>query len=125
MVKREPGQQKTPNKFQRPKFNNNNNRNKFSNKQTFGILNRSKVIKKKRPTNNNSAVRIANNANGAIGNRGRNKQQQLNKFRLQRRRNNQALTNGEVRAKLANKNRGVATPKALFKRPQAVLNRFD
>ena len=70
-------------------------------------------------------MRIANNANGAIGNRGHNKQQQLNKFRLQRRRNNQALTNGEVRAKLANKNRGVATPKNVFKRPQAVLNRFD
>jgi len=87
------------------------------------------VIKKRRIGNSNSAVRIANNANGAIGNRGRNKQQQLNKFRLQRRRDNQNLTKSQVKAKFVQNGNSAAVaptvPKTTFKRSQNFLNRFE
>jgi hypothetical protein len=89
------------------------------------------VIKKRRIGNSNSAVRIANNANGAIGNRGRNKQQQLSKFRLQRRRDNQNITKSQVKAKFVQNGNSAAAaamtiaPKTTFKRSQNFLNRFE
>jgi hypothetical protein len=134
-IKKEPIQQQQQqqqrrgnNHFQKPKFNHNKNVN--NNRQSFGILNRSKVIKKRRIGNNNSAVRIANNANGAIGNRGRNKQQQLSKFRLQRRRENQNITKSQMKAKLVQNGNPAAAaatiaPKTTFKRSQNFLNRFE
>ena len=99
----------------------NTNTNNSNTKQKYGLLNRSKTIKKKRPT-----VNLANNANGAIGNRGRNRQQQLNKFRLQRRRNNQNVTNSQIRGVKATFGGGkpAAVRPALFAKPQNIFNRF-
>lgn len=88
-----------------------------NNKQKLGILSKSKVIKKKRPTKN---VVI-----GAIGNQGRNRQQQLNKFRLQRRRNNQNVSNQQVTGILKNKFTPATAKPVPFKRPANILNRFN
>lgn len=112
------------NQFPKQKFNkaiingnnnNNNRRNNFpSDKQKYGMLSKSKTIRK----NKNTFIGVANNnANGAIGNRGRNKQRQMNKFRQQRRLNSQNVTNSQIRAKFTNKSAN-ATARPVIKRAQ-------
>jgi hypothetical protein len=105
-------------KFNRPgqKFVNNSNKN--NKQQNLGILSKSKIIKKNRPT---KSVVI-----GAIGNQGRNRQQQLNKFRLQRRRNNQNVNNSQLIGKLKSKSAPAQTARPVaFKRPRSILGRFS